>query len=66
MTAAEIMAAANIGIRLATAGIEAYTRAVDAANAGDMETAVAKLAEARNHFGASQAAWDAAGPAPTV
>jgi hypothetical protein len=64
MTPAEIMSLANVGIRLATAGIEAYTRAIDAANAGDMETAMAKLAEARDHFGASQAAWDAAGQTP--
>ena len=61
MDAAAIMAAANLGIRLATTAIDLYVRAAEAAQAGDMETASAQLAKARSHFSAARAAWDAAG-----
>lgn len=66
MGPAEIMAAANLGIRLATTAIDLYVRASEAAQAGDMETANAQLAKARSHFGAARAAWEAAAPPPVA
>lgn len=54
MTAAEIIALAIEGVKLAT-------NAIESANSGDIETAKANLAAARDHYAKAGAAWDAAG-----
>lgn len=54
MGAAEIISAALAGINL-------LNKSIEAANAGDLETAKGHLAAAREHFSGSVAAWDAAG-----
>ena len=48
-------------ISAALAGINLLNKSIEAANAGDLETAKRHLADAREHFSASVDAWDAAG-----
>ena len=47
-------------ISLAITGINLLTKSIDAANAGDLATAQANLAAARDHFAKAVAAWEAA------
>jgi len=47
-------------IALAIAAMNEAIKAIDAANTGDLATAQAHLAAARNHFSASVDAWDKA------
>lgn len=52
-------------INLGLATISLMTKAIAAANAGDLTTARKALEDARGRFGAALAAWDAApGPQP--
>jgi len=51
------------GLEAATELVSLYARAAKAANDGDEEAAKEFLAQARNHYAASRASWDAA-PGP--
>lgn len=48
-------------ISAAVAAINLLNKSIEAANAGDLETAKRHLADARTHFSESVAAWDEAG-----
>lgn len=48
-------------ISAAVAAINLLNKSIEAANAGDLDTARQHLADARSHFSDSVAAWDAAG-----